>query len=388
MAEEDCTRGVAGCGEDDEENVCSWMPWCRSLPKVELHAHLNGSIRSSTLLELAAGLTKKGLIDLPGVQAIILKGDRSLAECFELFDLIHLLTTDHKTITRITKEVIEDFAAENVIYLELRTTPKCNVSVGMTKRSYVEAVLDGLKAVETARVLFDPKYKTQSSSNSENQQTKAEEKRNKPNIYVKLLLSIDRRESTEAAIDTVQLAMEMQSFGVIGVDLSGNPRVGDWQTFLPALNLARKQGLPITLHCGEVPNPAEVRGMLCFQPERIGHACCLEESEWTSLMQSTIPVEVCLTSNVRTETVPAIRDHHFAALYQSRHPLIICTDDPGIFGTDISREYALAAVCFGLTKSDLQYLAKNAVKHIFANHDVKAELEGVFDAAEKNLDGV
>ncbi|MCO5603662.1 hypothetical protein L7F22_057813 [Adiantum nelumboides] len=107
-----------------EAEVRSWLAWCRALPKVELHAHLNGSVRSSTLVELASGLGEKGLINFPEVQAIILKGNRSLAECFKLFDLIHLLTTDHNIITRITKEVVEDFAAENVVYLELRTTPK------------------------------------------------------------------------------------------------------------------------------------------------------------------------------------------------------------------------------------------------------------------------
>ncbi|MCO5592069.1 hypothetical protein L7F22_046063 [Adiantum nelumboides] len=298
-----------------EAEVRSWLAWCRALPKVELHAHLNGSARSSTLVELASGLGEKGLINFPEVQAIILKGNRSLAECFKLFDLIHLLTTDHNIITRITKEVVEDFAAENVIYLELRTTPKCNASVGMTKRSYVEAVLAGLKAVETVQVF---------SGSLNNHQKLLRTNSSRPIIHVKLLLSIDRRESTEAAIDTVQLALDMRNLGVIGIDLSGNPRVGDWNTFVPALKLAREQGLPITLHCGEVPNQSEVQNMLSFQPERIGHACCLEESEWTSLLHSSIPVEVCLTSNVRTETVPLLQDHHFGIVLMVYLAFSVC----------------------------------------------------------------
>ncbi|KAH7293814.1 hypothetical protein KP509_28G043800 [Ceratopteris richardii] len=306
-------------------------------------------------------------------------GDRSLAECFKLFDLIHLLTTDHNIITRITKEVIEDFASENVIYLELRTTPKLNPLAGMTKRSYVEAVLAGLKAVETVEVI---------SNTSEIQQNGLVMTRPKESIHVRLLLSIDRRESTEAAMETVQLALDMQKFGIVGIDLSGNPRVGEWKTFMPALKLAREQGLPITLHCGEVPNTSEVQNMLAFQPERIGHACCLEEPEWAALLQSSIPVEVCLTSNVRTETVPFLRDHHFVSLYKSRHPSILCTDDSGIFATDISREYALAAVCFGLTKAELLSMARNALRHIFCGDEVKAELEDKFKAMATVIDSV
>ena len=69
---------------------------------------------------------------------------------------------------------------------------------------------------------------------------------------VKLLLSIDRRESTEQALETVQLAASLQDQGVVGIDLSGNPAVGTWQTWLPALNKAREQGLKITLHAAEV----------------------------------------------------------------------------------------------------------------------------------------
>ena len=71
-------------------------------------------------------------------------GDRTLSECFKLFDLIHRVTTKHDVITRITREVLEDFADDGVVYAELRTTPKTNAAAGMSKRSYAEAVLRGM----------------------------------------------------------------------------------------------------------------------------------------------------------------------------------------------------------------------------------------------------
>lgn len=365
------------------------MDWWVSMPKAELHAHLNGSIRDSTLLELARELGDSGLVRFPDVERVILKHDRSLTEVFKMFDLIHILTTDHETVTRITKEVIEDFAAENVVYLELRTTPKKNVSKGMNKKSYMEAVLEGLRAVSTVEVdiFSEPKFDCPASADIYAWNNGcASNGTGKKKIYVRLLLSIDRRETTEAAMETVKLALEMRHLGVVGIDLSGNPVIGEWLTFLPALEFAKEQGLLITLHCGEVPNLVEIRAMLDFLPARIGHACCFGEEEWAKLKSSKIPVEICLTSNIRTETISSVDIHHFADLYSSGHPIILCTDDSGVFSTSVSGEYSLASSSFGIQKREMFQLARNAVNFIFAGNKVKQELEQVFDLAAKSLE--
>ncbi|XP_031473593.1 N6-mAMP deaminase-like isoform X3 [Nymphaea colorata] len=333
----------------EEESGFVDMEWCLALPKIELHAHLNGSVRDATLLELAKDLGNKGVLVFSDVEHVIKKSDRSLAECFKLFDLIHIITTDHATVSRITKEVVEDFAAENVVYLELRTTPKTNETIGMTKSSYVEAVMKGLRAVETVEVVLSPCASTlepEPSTSVNDASTKKKQGR----IFVCLLLSIDRRETTASAMETVQLALKMRNQGVVGLDLSGNPITGDWITFLPALSCAREQGLPITLHCGEVRNPKEIKAMLEFCPERIGHACCLEDEEWKMLKSLNIPVEICLTSNVRTNSISSLHDHHF-----------------------------------GLSKAQMFELSRGAIRHIFAQDGVKAFLNEVFDSAQTGL---
>ncbi|KAL9243521.1 hypothetical protein vseg_017396 [Gypsophila vaccaria] len=361
--------------------------WCESIPKVELHAHLNGSVRNSTLLELAKDLGEKGIIVFSDFEHVILKNDRSLTEVFKLFDLIHIVTTDHSTVNRITKEVVEDFAAENVVYLELRTTPKRNESKGMTKRSYMEAVIAGLRRVCTvdidcASTDVDSKKETSSCLDSS---SKTSNGLLRKKIYVRLLLSIDRRETLDAAMETVKLAIEMRGGGVVGIDLSGNPRVGDWKTFLPALVFAREQGLRVTLHCGEVPNQEEIHAMLDFHPERIGHACCLEDDAWKRLKSMKIPVEICLTSNIRTNTISSVDVHHFAELYRLKHPLTLCTDDSGVFSTSLSEEYAIAANAFNLGKTELFQLARNAVDFSFADERVVGQLKELFDVVEDKL---
>ncbi|KAK9852140.1 hypothetical protein WJX84_011111 [Apatococcus fuscideae] len=260
------------------------LAFCQSLPKVELHAHLNGSVRASTLRELAA----EKQID-PELCKLIEKGDRTLAECFGIFTLIHQVTTSISAIQRITREVLEDCAADNIIFAELRTTPKSRPEHGLTKQTYVEAVLAGIDA-----------FSEQNSG-----------------MEVGLLLSIDRRESAEEAMHTVTLAQQYHSRGVSGLDLSGNPTLGSWTTWRPALDAARASGLHISLHAGEVYRPAETSQMLEWRPDRLGHMCCLDEQLRSSLLASHIPLELCLSSNVITESVAGYPDHHFRQLYHA-----------------------------------------------------------------------
>ncbi|KAL8268037.1 hypothetical protein R6Q59_001835 [Mikania micrantha] len=358
------------------EDELKEMEWWVSIPKVELHAHLNGSIRNSTLLEIARELGEKGTIVFSDIEHVIRKNDRKLHEVFKLFDLIHVVTTDHKTITRITKEVVEDFAAENVVYLELRTTPKRNDAIGLSKRSYMEAVVDGLRSVSSNNLEIN--FSGADLETFSKSQTKMR-------IIVRLLLSIDRRESTASAMETVNLALEMKDMGVIGIDLSGNPTVGDWKNFFPALKFAKDQGLSVTLHCGEVPNSVEVQAMLDFLPGRIGHACCFQDEDWNKLKSYKIPVEICLTSNIRTETISSVDVHHFGNLYKENHPIVLCTDDSGVFSTNLSTEYALVSSAFGIGKMELFQLARKAVDFIFAGNEVKMELKKVYDAAARTL---
>lgn len=331
--------------------------FCKLLPKIELHAHLNGSIRDDTLRELATAEGTTVTLGTEEVSKLTRRGDRSLSECFKLFDLIHKVTTDHAVITRITQEVLEDFAADHVVYVELRTTPKNNPGIGMTKQSYVDAVLQGMQNYELACA--------------------------QPRIVARLLLSIDRRESTSDAMATVELAAQMQSHGVVGVDLSGNPSIGQWDTWEPALQHARTLGLKITLHCGEVQNSPEILAMLAFRPERLGHVCTLNDEEMEVLRKAGIPLELCLTSNVKTESVPGYAEHHFHKVYLLQQiPTILCTDDSGVFSTTLSREYALAAAAFELDEASLFTLAEGAIEHIFdTSPALRAQLHESFTRA-------
>eukprot|EP00892_Ulva_mutabilis_P003273 jgi/Ulvmu1/1317/UM011_0045.1 len=347
--------------------------FCASLPKVELHAHLNGSCRDSTLRELAATAPTMS----PSCAKLLsVNGDRTLAECFQLFDVIHNVTTSHEAITRITLEMCEDMASDSVMYAEIRTTPKNRPEHGITKRSYIDAVLAGVRAFHssnTAQTRADAAAGCSSGSADEAAGAAAAHERQQ-GLTVRLLLSIDRREGTAAAQDTVRLAAEYAAAGVVGVDLSGNPTIGDWDTWLPALVACRKAGLAVTVHAGEVPNIAEVDAILAFVPDRVGHLCCASEAQELALMSAGIPLELCLTSNVRTESVKGYPGHHLGRYLQRKHPVVLCTDDSGVFQTTLSKELAHAAHAFSLQEADMVTLVEYGIQAAFVPEDVKTAL--------------
>ncbi|XP_006178942.1 adenosine deaminase-like protein isoform X1 [Camelus ferus] len=324
------------------------------LPKVELHAHLNGSISSNTIKKLIA---KKPGLKIHHQMTMIDKGKkRTLEECFQMFEIIHQLTTSPEDILMVTKDVIKEFADDGVQYLELRSTPRGENATGMTKKTYVESILEGIKQSKEENIDIDVRY----------------------------LISIDRRGGPSVAKETVKLAEEFflsSEDTVLGLDLSGDPNAGQAKDFLEPLLEAKKSGLKLALHLSEIPNQKkETQVLLDLLPDRIGHGTFLSSSEGGSLdlvdfvRQHQIPLELCLTSNVKSQTVPSYGRHHFGFWYSVAHPAVICTDDKGVFATHLSQEYQLAAETFNLTQSQVWDLSSESISYIFASDSTKSEL--------------
>ncbi|XP_027427575.1 adenosine deaminase-like protein isoform X5 [Zalophus californianus] len=296
------------------------------LPKVELHAHLNGSISSNTMKKLIA---KKPGLKIHDQMTLIDKGKKTLEECFQMFQIIHQLTTSPEDILMVTKDVIKEFADDGVKYLELRSTPRRENATGMTKKAYVESVLEGIKQSKQENIDIDVRY----------------------------LIAIDRRGGPSVAKETVKLAEEFflsSDDTVLGLDLSGDPTI---------------------------PNQKkETQVLLDLLPDRIGHGTFLNSSEGGSLdlvdfvRQHQIPLELCLTSNIKSQTVPSYDQHHFGFWYSIAHPSVICTDDKGVFATHLSEEYQLAAETFNLTQSQVWDLSYESIDYIFASDRTRSEL--------------
>lgn len=324
--------------------------FCHDLPKLELHAHLNGSLSADTLKELY----KMQNSELGNYEDVFMdmKDFSTLNECFKVFDIIHLLTVTPEAIFHATYNTIKEFQDDNVIYLELRSTPRA-IPEKMSKQEYVEAII---KAFEVCKIDF-------------------------PNILVKLLISVNRKQGYKAAQENIELAINfMKKYPqyIVGLDLSGDPMTGS--IFLKLLKKARMAGLKIAAHCAEVSNETEAIDILEFKPDRLGHCTCVHPTLqgtnklFNLLINSKIPVELCLTSNVRCKTVPTYESHQFKYLFEVGHPICLSTDDKGVFHTSLSQEYKIASSTFNLSREQLIKLCLSSVQYVFVTSEEKEVL--------------
>ena len=379
--------------------------FCFDLPKIELHAHLHGSIRPSTLLELLKDKDDDEVKLLRDILTIGNNDGRSLSDCFRIFKGIHRAVRSRHALQRIVHECLDDFFEENVVYLELRSTPRCLFDKGqkLTKRDYVRIVIDSIQ-----------EWQEKHTNNSLNKEIN----RCYP-MEVRLLLSIDRAGSLEDAMDTVEIAKEFRHSSVndpmiVGIDLGGNPTIGRGEfttRYQPALLRARELGMPISVHTAEVWDDDELAYIMDFLPDRLGHVVCISEKDLQQYFirgrASDTPIEICLTSNSKTRPelydchtlnkskecpefgngskehcvcdkhicMCGFRQHPLKELLKTQHPICLCTDDRGVFENSVSDEYVKAAIAFNLKPNNLVSIALRAIPAIFAPESMKVTVK-------------
>lgn len=328
----------------------------QKLPKIELHAHLNGSLKLESIRELSSKVYGPNTKEFLQLSQEFIEFDKdnktNLEKCFSKFGFMHQLTASYEGLKMAVEMVIQDFKMDNVIYLELRTTPK-NTKY-LNKKDYLLCVLEVIKA------------------NNENDN----------GIIVTLLPSIDRSQSLQEAEETFEMILQLKSKYediIVGFDFSGNPAKGIFKNFQPLLQKIKNANLPLAMHCAEIANNSEeIDEMLDFGMARCGHGTFLNSSQLQRMCAAGIAIECCLTSNVKCATVDSYKDHHFAVLFRNcnKQPdVVLCTDDCGVFDTTLSQELILAANTFDLSKEDIYQLQLNAIKHCFASDSIKMQLQ-------------
>ncbi|KAK3399141.1 hypothetical protein B0T20DRAFT_192185 [Sordaria brevicollis] len=336
----------------------------KALPKIELHAHLSGSISRQCLHEVWLKKKENGEI-LDGLQDPLVemplgKHDYDLKTFFPLFSsYIYHLVNDIWALRHTTLSVLRDFAADGVVYLELRTTPRTMPSAGLTKAQYVETILSAIAEFESQP--------------------------NCPPLRTKLILSVDRRNSAEEAYEVLTLCRQFYGKGVVGLDLCGDPEKGPIDKFGPVFEEAKRTlpELGITLHFAEAEasgTEEELLTLLSWKPDRIGHVIHLSDKIREEIKRrGVMGLELCLSCNVHAGMIcGGFESHHFGEWWKVEETIVVLsTDDVGVFGSPLSNEYALVAKHFGLTRADICSLVRRGIDVIFGGDEEKERLKGL-----------
>ena len=335
-----------------QDRVTAVLKQYRALPKVELHRHLEGSLRLKTMLDVADqhGITIPA--DIIRLSNLVQMQDDELfsfQNFLAKFNTLRLFYKSPEVITRITREAVEDAARDNVKYMELRFTP---VALSRAERFPLHDVIDWVVS-------------------------SAQDASREFGILVKLIVSVNRHESPELAEQVAWLAVEHLDTGIVGLDLAGNEAEFSSRPFYGLFKEARQAGLHITIHAGEWGPAANVREALeALGAERIGHGVrILEDDSIIDLARErATPFEVCVTSNYQTGVVPMADPHPLSRMMACGLNVTVNTDDPSISRITLSHEYHVVCDELGLSDKDLKGCVLAAANAAFLRDVERADL--------------
>lgn len=309
------------------------------LPKVELHIHLDGSIRPST----AAYLLNKSIED---VSNNMIASDKceDLNEYLTKFDYPEKILQTKENLERVAYELALDLKKDNVIYAEIRFAPLKHIKEGLTLDSVVDSVLDGLSKV---------------------------------NIKTNLILCMMRNDTYSDNLKVIELASKYLNKGVGGIDLAGAEALYKTSSFKELFVMAKKYNIPFTIHSGEADGYDSILAAINFGATRIGHGIrAIEYDDLINLIiDNNILLEVCPTSNVQTNAVDKYTDHPIKKLIDKGVNVSINTDNRTVSNISLNLEYKKLQESFGFTKELFIKTNLNAIEHAFVSLDEKSKLK-------------
>jgi adenosine deaminase len=329
-------------------NIASLETFIRTMPKVELHIHLEGSIRPETLLELA----ERNGIELPARSVAQLR-DWYAFRNFDHFVEVYLAAAGciqtPADVERIASDFLDGQAAQNVLHSEVTYTAS-------TQRMLSGIPLDDqLGAINRARAAAERDH----------------------GVTMSLTIDYPRHLDPEEFVGVAHWAVDNMARGVSALGLGG-PEVGyPPELFERAFAVAREAGLPSVPHAGETEGPASIRGALrALDAVRIGHGVrCLEDADLVAeLRERQIPLEVCPTSNVCLGVAPSFAEHPLPRLLDAGLYVTLNSDDPTMFGTTLTDEYLKAATAFGFGTGEVREMVLRAAAATLMPAEDKASL--------------
>lgn len=333
----------------------------RQAPKALLHDHLDGGLRPATVIEMAGQVGYEGL---PSTEESELSGwfrtaahSGSLVRYLEPFAHTVAVMQTSQALHRVAMECVEDLAADNVVYAEIRFAPELHLGGGLSLDEVVEAVLAGFADGEAAA---EGMGRT---------------------IKVRCLVTAMRHAARSR--DIAELAIRFRDKGVVGFDIAGAEAGFPPSRHLDAFEYMRANNARFTIHAGEAFGLPSIHEALAFcGADRLGHGVRIVDDievlpdgaarlgQLAALVRDKrIPLEMCPSSNVQTGAVPSIEKHPFDLLARLRFRVTVNTDNRLMSDTTMSQEMLRLVEAFGYGWSDLERFTVNAMKSAFIHFD-------------------
>ncbi len=323
----------------------------QSLPKAELHCHLDGSMRVETIMDLAkqqnVKLPKDNIKDLTNYLAVGMEC-KSLEEYLRPFAVTCSVLQTKESLIRATYELAEDCAAENIWYLEIRFSPILHIEKGLKLTQVIDAVIEGKIKAEKK---FDMK--------------------------IGIIICGLRHTTPETSLTLAELAVAYKNRGVVGFDLAGAEDGFPAKDHKESFYLIINNNINTTVHAGEAYGPESIHQAIHYiSANRIGHGTRLREDGdlLNYVNDHRIPLEMCITSNVQTKAVDSFEHHPIKFYFDLGLRVTVNTDNRLISKTTLTDEYMLAIEKFGFKADELKYLILNGFKSAFLPLKEKVEL--------------
>jgi adenosine deaminase len=324
------------------------------LPKIELHCHLDCCVRLETAAELAQAM--KLVVPQPLHTALVAPElCHDLADYLSRVALAVALMQTPESLARVARELVEDFAADGVIYGEIRFAPQLHRCRGLTPQQVLDAVHQGMAQGQKDF-----------------------------NVRTGLIVCCLRHEPAELSLEVAKLAVANPD-KVCALDLAGDEARYPGSPHRAAFQLAREAGVRRTVHAGEAAGPASVREALDeLFAQRIGHGVRMEQNPGLveHVRARAIPLEMCPKSNVQARAATSLAGHPITRLLRKGLRVTVNTDARTTSETSITREFELLARSHGWGLAEFWQCQKHAAEAAFVSDDVKAELMRSIAAAE------
>ena len=323
--------------------------WLRGLPKAELHLHLEGSITPETLVELSQRNDPTPLTLADARHVYNYSDFPSFLMSFKaVTERLHS-PADYETITY---NMLRDLAAQGVRHAE------AYISIGILYHFGRLDVDEVMAAIERGRLRGEEEF----------------------NISLLWIIDAVRHFGiTECArVFTKAAELQHQYPSVVGIGIGGDEARGPAQDFRELYAEAKAAGLRLTCHAGESTGPQSIWAALNIGAERIGHALTAQQDPdlMQVLAERQIPLELNITSNLRTGCCPTLLDHPARLYFEEGLMVTLNSDDPPFFGANLLDEYLLAYREFEFTLDQLRELAANSIEASFLRPDRKLSLLG------------